>query len=136
VAARKMGNHTGLLLRLKKLFLADKGWHIFIYSLVRLRSIVPLWRIETMKEEERQKWNEFARELRRRSRWDLDQVEHSLTVALESLPGLEKKEREELLKIGWVVAERSSKLAVAFLRIGPKSLGFVSPGIRPALIRW
>jgi len=89
-----------------------------------------------MKEEERQKWNEFARELRRRSRWDLDQVEHSLTVALESLPGLEKKEREELLKIGWVVAERSSKLAVAFLRIGPKSLGFVSPGIRPALIRW
>jgi len=34
------------------------------------------------------------------------------------------------------VAERSSKLAVAFLRIGPKSLGFVSPGIRPALIRW
>ena len=89
MAARKMGNHTGLLLRLKKLFLADKGWHIFIYSLVRLRSIVPLWRIETMKEEERQKWNEFARELRRRSRWDLDQVEHSLTVALESLPGLE-----------------------------------------------
>ena len=89
-----------------------------------------------MKEEEKQKWNEFARELRRRSRWDLDRIEHSLADAMKALPGLDGREREELLKIGWVVAERSSKLAVTFLRIGPKKIGFLLPPIRPILIRW
>jgi len=89
-----------------------------------------------MEEREVQLWNEFARELRRRSRWDLDRIEHSLAGAMEALPGLESREREELLKIGWVVAERSSKLAVSFLRIGPTILGSISPAIRPFLIRW
>jgi len=92
--------------------------------------------IFSMDEKEVIKWNEFARELRRRSRWDLDKIEHSLARAMEALPGLERKEREDLLKIGWVVAERSSKLAVSFLRIGPPILSSLSPAIRPALIRW
>ncbi len=89
-----------------------------------------------MNEEERQKWDELARELRRRSRWDLDRIEHSLADAMEALLGLDRREREELLKIGWVVAERSSKLAVTFLRVGPKRIGSLSPTIRPILIRW
>jgi hypothetical protein len=89
-----------------------------------------------MNEEERQKWSEFAGELRRRSRWDLEKIERALGGALEALPGLEREEREELLKIGWVVAERSSKLAVSFLRIGPTILSSLSPAIRPVLIRW
>jgi nitric oxide reductase NorD protein len=89
-----------------------------------------------MQEEEVQLWNEFARELRRRSRWDLDRIEQSLAAALEALPGLGRREREELLKIGWVVAERSSKLAVSFLRVGPANLGSLSPAFRPLLIPW
>jgi nitric oxide reductase NorD protein len=89
-----------------------------------------------MDEKEVQLWNKFARELKRRSRWDLDRIEHSLAVALEALPGLGRKEREELLKIGWVVAERSSKLAVSFLRVGPAILGSLSPALRPLLIPW
>jgi hypothetical protein len=89
-----------------------------------------------MNEEEKQKWNEFARELRRRVRWDMDKVDEALGATLDALPGLKGKEGEELLKIGWVVAERSSKLAVTFLRIAPKILGSLSPAIRPVLIRW
>ena len=89
-----------------------------------------------MDEKEVEAWNEFARELRRRVRWDLEKVERALVGALEALPGLEQKEREQLLKIGWVVAERSSKLAVAFLRIGPSVIGSLSPVIRPILIPW
>jgi len=89
-----------------------------------------------MNEAESYSWNEFARELRRRSRWDLDKIEHSLAGALEALPSLERKEREELLKVGWVVAERSSKLAVSFLRIGPTILSSLSTAIRSVLIRW
>ena len=87
-----------------------------------------------MEEKEVQLWNEFARELRRRVRWDVEKVERALVGALEALPTLEGKEREQLLKIGWVVAERSSKLAVAFLRLGPKVLSSLSPAIRPILI--
>ncbi len=89
-----------------------------------------------MNDEEKQKWNEFARELRRRVRWDMDKVDWALKTALEALPGLKREEREDLLKIGWIVAERSSKLAVTFLRIGPKILGSLSPGIQPGVIRW
>ncbi|NWF54649.1 MAG: VWA domain-containing protein [Syntrophaceae bacterium] len=89
-----------------------------------------------MEDKEIKLWNEFARELRRRSRWDLDRIEDALADAMEALPVLDKKEREELLRIGWRVAERSSKLAVAFLRLGPKKIGSHSPAIRPFLIQW
>jgi nitric oxide reductase NorD protein len=89
-----------------------------------------------MDEREVQLWNEFARELRRRVRWDVEKVERALAGALEVLPGLEGKEREQLLKIGWVIAERSSKLAVTFLRIGPAVLCSLSPAIRTTMIPW
>ena len=89
-----------------------------------------------MNEEERQKWNEFAQELRRRVRWYMDKVDGALETALEALPGLKRQEREDLLRIGWVVAERSSMLAVIFLRIGPTILGSLPLDIRPVVIRW
>ena len=75
-----------------------------------------------MKEAEISAWNEFAKGLRRRVRWDVDKIEGSLISALNILPELQANERAQLLEIGRLVAERSSKLAVIFLRVAPEAL--------------
>jgi nitric oxide reductase activation protein len=81
-------------------------------------------------------WNEFAQDLRRRVRWDSEKIASALIRALEFLPALENHERRELLKIGRVVAERSSKLAVVFMRIAPNALAGIAPSIRAPILRW
>jgi nitric oxide reductase activation protein len=81
-------------------------------------------------------WNEFAQDLRRRVRWDPGRIASALILALEILPALENHERGELLKIARVVAERSSKLAVVFLRVAPQVLAGIAPSIRTPILRW
>jgi len=81
-------------------------------------------------------WTEFAQELKKRIRWDREQVEKTLDGALKKLPELAAAERAELFKIGRVVAERSSKFALSFLRIAPKALSLISPSCRPVILRW
>jgi hypothetical protein len=89
-----------------------------------------------MHETEVMAWNEFARNLRNRVRWDTGSIQCSLMSALSDLPTLEYSERGELLKMGWVVAERSSKLAVTFLRIAPRALSLIHPSVRTPFLRW
>ena len=55
---------------------------------------------------------------------------------MKILPNLEGQERADLLKMGKVVAERSSKLAVTFLRAAPRSASSIQPPFRPVWIRW
>jgi nitric oxide reductase NorD protein len=89
-----------------------------------------------MNEIEVNSWNEFAHNLRKRVRWDIDKIGDSLISALGALPALEYAERAELLKMGWMVAERSSKLAVTFLRIAPMALSLIHPSVRTPFLRW
>jgi hypothetical protein len=89
-----------------------------------------------MNEEEVQAWNEFAQDLRKRIRWDLEKVDRALVNALRVLPSLDHGEREELLKMGRVVAERSSKLAVIFLRIAPHVLSATPSALRWIFLQW
>jgi len=89
-----------------------------------------------MNEAEIISWNEFARDLRRRVRWDVEKVDGSLVAALDILPALRAEERSSLLDLGRLVAERSSKLAVTFLRIAPKACLSVDPSIRAVFLRW
>jgi len=89
-----------------------------------------------MNEIEIQAWNEFARDLRKRVRWDVEKIERALTGALEFLPVLESQERADLLRMGKVVAERSSKLALTFLRSAPQAASSIQSPFRPVWIRW
>lgn len=89
-----------------------------------------------MNQAEIKAWNEFAHDLRKRVRWDMEKIEWSLISALHTLPALEAEERSALLDMGRVVAERSSKLAVTFLRIAPKAFSSVDPSCRTAFLRW
>jgi len=89
-----------------------------------------------MKEAEISAWNEFAKGLRRRVRWDVDKIEGSLISALNILPELQANERAQLLEIGRLVAERSSKLAVIFLRVAPEALSALDPSCRPTFLHW
>jgi nitric oxide reductase activation protein len=89
-----------------------------------------------MNEAEVNAWNEFARNLRKRVRWDIEKIGCSLSSALSALPALEYQERAELLKMGMVVAERSGQLAVAFLRIAPRALSLIHPSARTPFLRW
>src|SRR3972149_455274 len=89
-----------------------------------------------MNEAEVYAWNEFAQDLRRRVRWDPERIASALVRALEFLPALENHERSELLKIGRVVAERSSKLAVVFMRVAPNALAGIAPSLRAPILRW
>jgi hypothetical protein len=89
-----------------------------------------------MNEAEVNAWNEFAQDLKRRVCWDPEKIVSALSRALEFLPALESHERSELLKIGRVVAERSSKLAVVFMRVTPKVLAGFTPSIRALILRW
>ena len=89
-----------------------------------------------MNEAEIQAWNEFAGELRKRVRWDVEKVEGALRGALKILPSLGNQEREDLLKMGKVVAERSSKLAVTFLRVAPQAVSSIHSPFRPVWFRW
>ena len=45
-------------------------------------------------------WNEFARNLRKGVRWEIEKIRDSLISALRALPALEYQERAELLKMG------------------------------------
>ncbi len=89
-----------------------------------------------MNEAEVQEWNEFARDLRKRVRWDVEKIDWALARALEILPGLGGRERADLLQMGKVVAERSSKLAVTFLRVAPKAVSSIHPPFRPIWTCW
>ena len=89
-----------------------------------------------MNEAEVQAWNEFARDLRKRVRWDVEKTDRALRSALEILPNLGGPERADLLRMGKVVAERSSKLAVTFLRAAPQAASSIHPPFRPVWIRW
>jgi len=89
-----------------------------------------------MDQSEIQAWKDFALHLRRLARWDLEKIDRALLEALEILPGLKEPERADLLKIGRRVADRSSKLAVAFLRCGPKSLSKIDPTFRSVFVKW
>jgi nitric oxide reductase NorD protein len=91
---------------------------------------------QEMNEAEIQEWSDFARDLRKRVRWDVDKIEWALVSALKILPTLARQERADLLKMGRVVAERSSKLAVTFLRMAPKAASSTFSSFRPAWIRW
>ncbi len=55
---------------------------------------------------------------------------------MEILPNLGGPERADLLRMGKVVAERSSKLAVTFLRAAPRAASSIHPTFRPLWIRW
>jgi len=96
----------------------------------------PLWQKIEMNDTEVDAWNEFAQSLRRRIRWDSEKISSALIRALEFLPALESRERNELLKIGRVVAERSSKLAVVFMRVAPEVLAGIAPSARALILRW
>ena len=89
-----------------------------------------------MNQSEIQEWNDFAHHLRRLARWDLERIDHALKEALRVLPELEEPSRSNLLKIGRVVGERSSKLAVQFLRLAPGALQRISGVNRPSFLRW
>ena len=89
-----------------------------------------------MNETEINAWNDFARHLRRRVRWDIEKVERALAGALKAFPALRQEDRAELLKMGWVVAERSSKLAVTFMRLAPEAFVAIAPSLRAPVLRW
>jgi nitric oxide reductase NorD protein len=89
-----------------------------------------------MDETEIQNWKDFALHLRRLARWDLEKIDQALVVALAILPGLIPEERAALLKIGRSVADRSSKLALAFLWSAPKSLGKIDPSFHSVFLKW
>jgi nitric oxide reductase NorD protein len=89
-----------------------------------------------MNESEIQGWKDFALHLRRLARWDLEKIDQALRDALVILPGLESRIRAALLKIGQGVAERSSKLAVAFLRTAPESLRKIDPAFQSVFVNW
>ena len=89
-----------------------------------------------MEETEIRKWQDFSLHLRRLARWDLERVDRAMKEALLVLPNLEGSFRSALLKIGRVVAERSSKLAVQFLRIAPESLHKIEPAHRSFFLKW
>jgi nitric oxide reductase NorD protein len=89
-----------------------------------------------MNEAEVNAWHEFTRNLRKRARWDFEKIDRSLISALSALRALEYQERTDLLKMGWAVAERSGKLAVAFLRIAPMALSLIHPSARAPFLRW
>ncbi|MBU1208729.1 MAG: hypothetical protein KKH04_17690 [Proteobacteria bacterium] len=89
-----------------------------------------------MNEAEVNAWTQFAQDLKKRVRWDLEKIEKALLSALQTLPALTADERAEILKIGWKVAERSSKFAVTFLRLAPGVLASIDPPCRPTVLRW
>jgi len=89
-----------------------------------------------MDEIEIKAWKDFARDLKKRVRWDSEKIEWALIRALNILPTLQEEERAELLKIGRVVAERSSKLAVTFLRSAPQAISAVDSPCRLTFLRW
>ena len=89
-----------------------------------------------MNQSEIQEWNDFAHYLRRLARWDLERIDHALKEALRVLPELEEPSRSNLLKMGRVVGERSSKLALQFLRLAPGALQRISGVNRPSFLRW
>jgi len=89
-----------------------------------------------MNEAEVKEWTDFAHHLRRLARWDLERIDHALKEALELLPELEESTRAEILKLGGIVAERSSKLAIQFLRTAPGALHKIAACDRPSFLRW
>lgn len=89
-----------------------------------------------MKPTEIQDWKEFARGLRKRVRWDMEKIDGALEKALGILPGLEEQERSDLLGIAELVAERSGKLALTFLRLAPQAACSIPSSFRPVWMRW
>ncbi len=89
-----------------------------------------------MNEAEVNAWNQFAQDLKKRVRWDLEKIEKALLSALQALPQLTAIERGSLLQIGLKVAERSSKFAVIFLRLAPGVLVAIDPSCRQAILQW
>ncbi len=89
-----------------------------------------------MKEFEIKAWKEFAQDIKKGVRWDPDKIAGSLNRALEVLPRLNDPERVELLKIGQLVGQRSSKLAATFLRIAPEALLRIPLSCRSLFLCW
>ena len=89
-----------------------------------------------MNQSEIQEWKDFAHHLRRLARWDLERIDQALKEALNTLPELEESSRAEILKLGRIVAERSSKLAVQFLRLAPGALHRIAAVNRPSFLKW
>jgi len=89
-----------------------------------------------MNDAEIRRWEEFAHHLRRLARWELERVDQALREALLVLPDLEETSRSTLLKMWRVVAERSSKLAVQFLRIAPGALQRIEAANRSSFLKW
>ena len=88
-----------------------------------------------MDENEIQEWKDFAHHLRRLARWDLERIDHALKEALDILPELEESSGGDP-EIGRIVAERSSKLAVQFLRLAPGALHRIAAVNRPSFLKW
>lgn len=89
-----------------------------------------------MNDVEVQAWNEFASDLRKNDRWDIQIINLALANSLKILPTLELQDREYLLHIGKVVAERSTKLAVTFLRIAPEAALSIHTTHRSIWLKW
>ncbi|MDI6755484.1 MAG: hypothetical protein QME78_13950 [Thermodesulfobacteriota bacterium] len=89
-----------------------------------------------MNEVEIQAWNQFAQDLRKRVRWDIEKIDKALLSALQILPAITIDERAELLKIGLKVAERSSKFALILLGLAPGALASIDPSYRHTTLRW
>ncbi len=89
-----------------------------------------------MNETEIQEWKDFALHLRRLARWDLERIDCALKESFLALPDLEAFHRAELLKMARLVAERSSKLAIQFLRLAPQSVNRIPTATRPSFLKW
>jgi hypothetical protein len=89
-----------------------------------------------MNEREIQAWNEFAGDLRKKVRGDIQKIDLALASALKILPGLGFQERAELLQIGKAVAQMSTKLAVTFLCIAPEVVSSIDTNVRSIWLKW
>lgn len=81
-------------------------------------------------------WQSFAHDLKKRALADSGKIEKNFQGAISYLPFLGKEERSHLLRLAQKVAERSSKLAVLFLGIAPKTMVAVDQSCRPPILAW
>ncbi len=89
-----------------------------------------------MDEFELKEWQSFAQKLKERAIWDIGKIEKNLQRAISYLALLSWEERRHLLYLAQKVAERSSKLAVLFLGIAPKTMVLVDQSCRQPVLAW
>lgn len=89
-----------------------------------------------MDEFELKEWQGFAQKLKERAIWDISKIEKNLQRAISYLALLSWEERRHLLYLAQKVAERSSKLAVLFLGIAPKTMVLVDQSCRQPVLAW